>query len=147
MPSASKLRVLFVCFGNACRSPMAESIARHHASDVLEPSSAGLYPLGRIATLTEQTLLANNYPIVHLHSKPLTREALEDADLIINLSGVPLDRHMNDLPDTCAKLEHWNVEDPYGEDPATYQRILEEIESRVLLLAARLRAQQRKTTA
>lgn len=147
MPSAPKLRVLFVCLGNACRSPMAESIARQHASDILEPSSAGLQPLGRIAPLTEQTLLANGYPVDHLESKPLTSEALRDTDLIINLSGTSLDRLYDLSAESHAKVEQWDIEDPYGEDPATYQRILEEIESRVLLLAARLRAQQQKATA
>ena len=114
---------------------MAEAIARHHAADIIEPSSAGLYPLGRVAELTEQTLLANGYPVKDISSKPLTREALEDADLVINLAGVPLDRFFGTLPN----LEVWDVEDPYGADSATYQRILEEIESRVLSLANRLR--------
>lgn len=130
-----KRRVLFVCVGNACRSPMAEAIARHKASDIIEPSSAGLYPLGRVAELTEQTLLANGYPVDDISSKPLTRVAIADADLIINLAGVPLDRIFGPLPN----LEVWDVEDPYGADSATYQRILEEIESRVLSLADRLR--------
>jgi len=138
MPPADKLRVLFVCIGNACRSPMAEAIARHHASDLMEASSAGLYPLGRLSALTEETLLANGYSVEGLSSKPLSLEALEHADLIINLAGEPCDRIFASL----ANVEDWNVEDPYGEDHATYQRILVEIESRVLSLASRLRADQ-----
>lgn len=136
VPIVEKRRVLFVCIGNACRSPMAEAIARQHASDIIEPSSAGLYPLGHLAELTERTLLANGYPVDALSSKPLTRDALDDADLIINLAGVPFDRIFGSLPN----VEDWDVEDPYGEDSATYQRILEEIESRVLSLAGRLRS-------
>ena len=42
----SKLRVLFLCTGNSCRSQMAEGWARHLASDRLEPSSAGIAPGG-----------------------------------------------------------------------------------------------------
>ena len=45
------------------------------------------------------------------------------------------------------KSKPGKVEDPYGEDPATYQRILEELESRVLLLAARLRDRRRAAPA
>ena len=37
-----KTHVLFVCFGNACRSIMAEAIARSDDGDVIEPASAGL---------------------------------------------------------------------------------------------------------
>jgi protein-tyrosine-phosphatase len=43
------------------------------------------------------------------------------------------------------KVEDWQVEDPYGEDQATYQRILEEIRGRVKRLAQRLRKEQRAT--
>jgi len=38
----AKLRVLFLCTGNSCRSQMAEGWARHLRGDVLEPYSAGL---------------------------------------------------------------------------------------------------------
>jgi arsenate reductase len=37
-----KLKILFLCTGNSCRSQMAEGWARHLKSDVLEPYSAGI---------------------------------------------------------------------------------------------------------
>ena len=39
---ADKLRILFLCTGNSCRSQMAEGWARHLKGDVLEPFSAGI---------------------------------------------------------------------------------------------------------
>jgi protein-tyrosine-phosphatase len=147
-PQHRKVRVLFVCVGNACRSPIAEAIARHIAGDIIECSSAGLYPLGRIPETTEQTLRANGYTLKGLSSKQLCRAAVDHADLIINMSGRSLEnlflspRSTADAP-LKRKIENWNVQDPYGEDPAIYQRILEELESRVLLLAARLRDRHR----
>jgi arsenate reductase (thioredoxin) len=145
MASADKVRVLFVCVGNACRSPMAEAVARQLASDIIAPSSAGLYPLGRLAPATEETLLANGYSVDGLASKPLSRTAIENADVIVNISGQSLGVLLRDwcgFDDSVLQpnMETWNVEDPYGAHPATYQRILEELESRVLLLASRLRA-------
>ncbi|MBM4024219.1 MAG: arsenate reductase ArsC [Planctomycetes bacterium] len=41
-----KLKVLFLCTGNACRSQMAEGWARHLKGDVIEPYSAGIEPHG-----------------------------------------------------------------------------------------------------
>lgn len=40
--SSRKIRVLFLCTGNSCRSQMAEGWARHLKGDVLEAYSAGV---------------------------------------------------------------------------------------------------------
>ncbi len=37
-----KLKILFLCMGNSCRSQMAEGWARHLKSDMIEPYSAGI---------------------------------------------------------------------------------------------------------
>jgi arsenate reductase (thioredoxin) len=146
MTSPSRVRVLFICIGNACRSPMAEAIARHEAADVIEPCSAGLYPLGCLAEPTISTLECNGYSRDGISSKAISRDAVRRADVIINLSGMSLDRlfgagssqlHANQ------QLENWDVPDPYGEDPATYQKILEELQRRVQRLANRLREEHR----
>jgi protein-tyrosine-phosphatase len=135
----AKTHVLFVCFGNACRSPMAEAIARSEGGDVIEPASAGLYPLGEIPSHTQEALKQNGYSAEGLASKPIAPDAWKRADLVINLSG-----RMRELEfEEFEKVEDWDVEDPYGEDPATYQRILEEIRGRVRDLAERLRTEQR----
>jgi protein-tyrosine-phosphatase len=139
MPT-KKLRVLFVCIGNACRSPMAEAIAKREAADVLEASSAGLYPLGEIPDETQETLSRNGYSAVGLSSKPITNRIWNEADLVINLSG-----RIRDIAfDDPAKVEDWAVADPYGGNPAFYQTILEQLQQRIRLLADRLR-QQRKS--
>jgi len=42
----SKLKVLFLCTGNSCRSQMAEGWARHLKSELIEPYSAGIETRG-----------------------------------------------------------------------------------------------------
>jgi protein-tyrosine-phosphatase len=138
-----KVRVLFVCLGNACRSPIAEAIARREARDIIEPSSAGLIPLGRIPELTLEVLLQNGYSAQGLESKPIRQDVWDGADLVINLSG----RFKENTWSNHHKVEDWQVADPYGGTPTTYQRILVEIEGHVRKLAARLRQEQVKRSA
>ena len=138
MSDEGKVRVLFVCIGNACRSPMGEAIARKDASDIIESSSAGLYPMGMIPEMTQTTLERNDYSAIGLRSKGLREIAAEEVDLVINLSGY----ERAQVLEKFAQVENWEVSDPYGADDATYQRILEEIRGRIRELAQRLRAQQ-----
>jgi arsenate reductase (thioredoxin) len=41
-----RLKILFLCTGNSCRSQMAEGWARHLRGDVIEPYSAGIEARG-----------------------------------------------------------------------------------------------------
>ena len=125
---------------------MAEAVARREAADVIEPSSAGLYPLGRLPQLTVETLEATGYSIAGLSSKCISRDAVQQADLIVNLSGTPIEHLFSSGPSRLRNGQHiedWDVSDPYGEDPATYQRILEQLQQRVQGLANRLRREHR----
>lgn len=114
---------------------MAEAIARRLGSDVMDVSSAGLAALGEVQWMTKETLIRNGYPADGLASKQLRFEALDTMDLVINMSGRPGVATF----DEPSKVEDWIVEDPYGSDEDTYQRIFEDIERRVAQLAERLR--------
>jgi arsenate reductase (thioredoxin) len=133
------MNVLFVCMGNACRSPMAEAIATRLAGDIIEASSAGLTPLGRVEPLTFETLARNGYQAPGLASKPIRFDALRAADIVINMSGRPKEV----VCSVPARVEDWPVEDPYGADAELYQRIFEDIERRVAKLVDRLRDHER----
>jgi protein-tyrosine-phosphatase len=136
MPS-KRVKVLFVCIGNACRSPMAEAIARKDALKEMEVSSAGLAPLGFVAEMTTQTLLKNGYAVEGLASKPISPDAWESADIVINMSGRAREFAFRNLRGHT-KVEDWEIEDPYG-DSEKYQGTYETIQRRVLELARRLR--------
>ena len=46
MTSKTKLKVLFLCTGNSCRSQMAEAWTRRLKGSIIEPYSAGVNPHG-----------------------------------------------------------------------------------------------------
>jgi arsenate reductase (thioredoxin) len=130
------VRVLFVCVGNSCRSPMAEALARRLASGVIDPSSAGISPLGFIADLTRRVLLERGAALDGQYSKGLADSALGVPDLIVNMSGIPAGALFPGRP-----AVDWDVQDPYGEDLASYRRVCEDIHARIVALAADLRRQ------
>jgi arsenate reductase len=132
-----KRRVLFICIGNSCRSPMAESIAQRDCSHIFDCSSAGLTPLGVVQKQTIATLQSNGYPVENLISNAISKDEWAAADLVINMSGYPKQRAF--ARSEWRKVEDWLVEDPYGSDPVVYQRIFEDIRTRIESLTARLR--------
>jgi arsenate reductase (thioredoxin) len=136
-------RVLFVCVGNACRSQMAEALARHHASDVIEPTSAGISPLGIIVDETRKVLLERGIRMPGQTSKGTSETDVQAAQLIVNLTGIHGPALFKDT--LAARVEDWEVTDPYGDDMQVYRRVCDEIEARVIDLAARLRVETQKT--
>src|SRR6267154_409602 len=130
-----RTKVLFVCIGNACRSPMAEAIARLDAPDAIEAFSAGLAPLGFVVGLTKQTLMRNGYGVEGLESKGISPEVWEQADIVINISGRPREQAFREF----SKVEDWEIEDPFGGDPDDYQQVFEKIRLRVAELTQECR--------
>jgi arsenate reductase len=119
---------------------MADVIARKDASDVMTVHSAGLLPLGYVPEMTTRTLEKNGYSAEGLRSKGISRDVWEAADLVINMSGETRERTFPEF----AKVEDWEVEDPFGENPEVYQRICEEIRGRIAKLAARIREESKR---
>src|SRR5262249_51290049 len=134
----NKAKVLFVCIGNSCRSPMAEAIAARDARDLFDASSAGLSPLGVVQELTLETLKLNGYPAEHLSSKPIVGDVWAGADLVINMSGYPRERAFP--REEWRKVEDWEVDDPFGAEPGEYQRVFEDIRARIESLKTRFNA-------
>ncbi len=104
--------VLFICVGNACRSIIAEALARHYWGDRIKSLSAGVVPLGYVPPETLMALEEIGVPPQDLSSKGLDTMDLTRVDLIVNLSGY----HVRDqLALFRGKLINWYVRDPYGE--------------------------------
>ncbi len=135
MSKYRRKRVLFICIGNACRSPMAEAIARVDASDAIDAFTAGLAPTGFVTELTKQTLMRNGCWVEGLESKNISPKVWEQVDIVINMSG----RSRELAFDEYSKVEDWKIEDPYGKDPGTHQRVFEKIRLHIAKLAQECR--------
>src|SRR5260370_24735149 len=107
MRKIPRKRVMFVSIGNACRSPMAEAIARVDASDVIDAFSAGLEPTGFVTELTKVTLMTNGCWVEGLESKDISPKVWEQVDIIINMSGRPRESTFYEY----FKVEDWKIED------------------------------------
>src|SRR5215218_3516437 len=91
------MKLLFVCSGNTCRSPIAEAIARQQAAERaldIEAASAGVSAWDG-APASDGALLVGMEHRVDLgehRSRQLTKEIVADSDLILAMGPQHLER-------------------------------------------------------
>jgi protein-tyrosine-phosphatase len=125
-----KSKVLFICLGNSCRSIMAEALTRHLCGQRWEAASAGLTPLGWVASETKAVLAEIGVDTKGLLSKGLTECNLHDYDLLINLSERSLKRA---IPQKYSdRLVQRPVQDPFGGSLAEYRLSRDAIKELIL---------------
>jgi arsenate reductase len=80
----SKLRILFLCTGNSCRSQMAEAIINARLGDQWQAFSAGSRPAGNVHPLAVQVL--SELGISH-HGRPKSMQEFlgQSFDVVITL--------------------------------------------------------------
>lgn len=127
-------RVLFVCIGNCCRSQMAEGFARAYGEGVCEVESAGLMPAVNIVPPVREAMAEKQIDLGEQFPKPLEWIRPGTFDLVVNMSGHPLDEALG------APVRDWVVEDPIGRNGKVYRRVRDQIESLVKALLDELRA-------
>src|SRR5512147_1230402 len=84
-----KTRVLFVCIGNMCRSPMAEGFARKYGADVLEVYSAGTNPTGVVSEDAVEIMRELKIDITAVRSKGLDAVPIEEMDIVVSMAPRP----------------------------------------------------------
>src|SRR5215472_17261570 len=132
-PSRSVTNVLFVCIGNSCRSQMAEAMAKKLGKGKVRAWSAGLFPLGWLASGTHIVMEENAFFLDGQWSKGLKDVEIDDMDIVVEMG-----RDVTcPLPDGFkGRLVEWEIPDPYGAALEEYRSARDMIEEHVTRLLA-----------
>ncbi|MEO6741948.1 MAG: hypothetical protein ABIP20_17020, partial [Chthoniobacteraceae bacterium] len=132
---ANHKRILFVCTGNICRSPMAEGLLRHAAQrrGDISVASAGV-ATGHGQPASENSVVALrqwNIDIRGIRSQPLTDELIEWATHIFAMTRSHMDAILTFFPEADEKVwlaceftpelaDYPEVPDPIGQGLHAY---------------------------
>ena len=141
------MRILFVCSGNTCRSPMAEALfrdlwEREERPVPLTVGSAGLAAVpGEKASSHARKLLAERGIDLESHRSRLLQEDLvKETELILVMTRLQRSLLLDRFPEARGKVHllkeyagmedgEPDISDPFGGDLEKYRRTLEEIEA------------------
>jgi protein-tyrosine phosphatase len=145
--SSSKLKILFVCMGNICRSPTAEGVLRQKLTQLkLIPEvlvdSAGthnFHPNSPPDARTQQHALQRGYDLSDLRARAVKDSDFEDFDLLLTMDWdnralleercPPEHLHkIRGFTEFLTTSQATTVPDPYYGGDADFERVLDLIE-------------------
>lgn len=137
------MKVLFVCTGNTCRSPMAEVIFNEVYRSRHTSESRGLHArAGELISPEALTILNREYGYQELRvAQKLGQNDIVEADVIITMTQAQkmeiAHEYGNDKLYTLKELAHetGDVMDPYGQEELEYARTFSEIRELITNIA------------
>lgn len=138
-------RILVVCYGNICRSPLGEALLRRELVRArLTPpwvaSSAGVGALdgNRAASGTLRVASQRGLSLEQHRARMLSAEMAREADVVVALDEYVEDQILRIAGDIPVRV--WPVADPYGGPQEGYERAFRELETHVERFVAELLA-------
>lgn len=128
---STPISVAFVCTHNACRSQIAEALARRLASGVIEAYSAGTNPAPEV-NRDAIRVLNGRFGIDASSQRPKGISDIPSVDVVVTMGcGVACPQ----LP--AIHREDWGLEDPTGKGDEAIASTIEEVRRHVLDLKDR----------
>lgn len=127
--------VVFVCYGNACRSQMAEGFLRNYNIPWLEGASAGVYPLGKIPRETGEVMKEKEISLAGHSSKGCEVIEWQKVTLLVNMSSMPAAAV---APEYSGSREEWEIPDPFQSPIEEYRRVRDLLGKKVEELVQRM---------
>jgi protein-tyrosine-phosphatase len=131
-----RTRIAFVCYGNSCRSQMAEAWVRQLSGGQVEAVSAGVQPLGFITPETFQVMEEKEISLAGQGSKGLDEVDWKLVEVMVNMSPMPTPSL---VPEFGGRRVEWEVTDPFGQPLSVYREVRDHLEGKVQELLAELK--------
>ncbi|HIJ70347.1 MAG TPA: arsenate reductase ArsC [Planctomycetes bacterium] len=122
MADARKLKILFLCTGNSCRSQMAEGWAKHLKSSCIEAFSAGVIPVG-VSTKAIEVMAEAGVDISRHRSKHVDELLGNEFDYVITVCDYA--KELCPIFGGDVKMFHRSFEDPSFTTGTTEQVLAE----------------------
>ena len=139
-------KIVFICTGNTCRSPMAEGLFKALNGEQktgLEAISAGIFtnngmPASENAVIAAKELGAD---ISNHKSQMLNGDIVNDAKYLVCMTGAHYDQILLKFPNVSDKLftlSPTDIDDPFGGNIDEYRSCATQIKSAVESIIERL---------
>ena len=135
------MRLLFVCTGNTCRSPLAEVIARRYLTDrgasgvSVGSAGTGAWPDAPASDGSLLVALEHGLDLASHRARSLTADLVREADLVLTMGASHRER-VDALGGTgrswllteYAGAGNGGISDPFGGDLTVYRATYEELD-------------------